>query len=172
VPKLLPALATRAGVVAVSATAAAVFAALPPAAEPAAPVATISTAEIAEIATVAHSSDASASASKAVSVAKSKLGARYRYGAAGPSAFDCSGLVNYAFKSAGISLPRTARQLSKVGRTVSKSELRPGDLVFFYKPISHVGIYVGGGKIVHASNKRSPVKYGSVDRMVLAKRVA
>jgi cell wall-associated NlpC family hydrolase len=55
---------------------------------------------------------------------------------------------------------------------VSKSELRPGDLVFFYKPISHVGIYVGGGKIVHASNKRSPVKYGSVDRMVLAKRVA
>ena len=55
---------------------------------------------------------------------------------------------------------------------MSKSQLKPGDLVFFYKPISHVGIYIGDGKIVHASNSRSPVKIGSVDGMVLGKRVA
>jgi peptidoglycan DL-endopeptidase CwlO len=79
-------------------------------------------------------------------------------GAAGPNAFDCSGLVKWSFGSAGRALPRSSRALAGVGTPLSKANLQPGDLVFFYKPISHVGIYIGNGKIVHASNRKSPVK--------------
>ncbi len=94
-----------------------------------------------------------------------KVGARYRHGAAGPDAFDCSGLVTWAYRSSGTSLPRSSRAMSRVGTPVSRSELQPGDLVFFYEPVSHVGIYVGGGKIVHASTRKSPVKVSDMNRM-------
>ena len=94
-----------------------------------------------------------------------KVGSPYRYGAAGPNAFDCSGLVNWAYKGSGKSLPRSSSALSRIGSPVSKSALQPGDLVFFYKPVSHVGIYVGNGKIVHASNRKSPVKVSDMGRM-------
>ncbi|GAA1250146.1 hypothetical protein GCM10009609_11930 [Pseudonocardia aurantiaca] len=103
--------------------------------------------------------------SSAVSYAMGKIGAPYRWGAEGPNAFDCSGLVQWSFKKAGINLPRTSRQQSRVGTPVAKSDLRPGDLVFFYRPVKHVGIYIGGGKIVHASNKRNPVKISDLSRM-------
>ena len=108
---------------------------------------------------------AAATRTAALEHAMSKIGAPYRYGAAGPNAFDCSGLVSWAFKKAGVSLPRTSRAMSKVGTPVSRDQLRPGDLVFFYKPVSHVGIYIGNGKIVHASNKKSPVKVSDMSRM-------
>src|SRR5215213_5007762 len=101
----------------------------------------------------------------AMQKALGKVGSPYRYGAAGPNAFDCSGLVTWAFKSSGKSLPRTSSQLSRVGAPVSKSALQPGDLVFFYKPVSHVGIYIGNGKVVHASNRKSPVKVSDIGRM-------
>ena len=94
-----------------------------------------------------------------------KVGSPYRYGAAGPNAFDCSGLVNWAYKGAGKSLPRSSSAISRIGTPVSKSALQPGDLVFFYKPVSHVGIYIGNGKIVHASNRKSPVKISDMSRM-------
>jgi cell wall-associated NlpC family hydrolase len=94
-----------------------------------------------------------------------KVGSPYRYGAAGPNAFDCSGLVNWAYKGSGKSLPRSSSALSRIGSPVSKSALQPGDLVFFYKPVSHVGIYIGNGKIVHASNRKSPVKVSDMGRM-------
>jgi cell wall-associated NlpC family hydrolase len=97
------------------------------------------------------------SAAVAVNTALAQQGKPYAYGAAGPSAFDCSGLVNYAFKKAGKSLPRTARALATVGTPVSKGNLRPGDLVFFYGA-SHVAIYVGNGNVVHASTYGKPVK--------------
>jgi cell wall-associated NlpC family hydrolase len=103
--------------------------------------------------------------SAAVSHAMSKLGAPYRWGAAGPSAFDCSGLVSWAYKRVGVSLPRTSRAMSRVGSPVSKSALRPGDLVFFYTPVSHVGIYIGGGKVVNASQPGTPVKVSNISGM-------
>lgn len=108
---------------------------------------------------------AEAATSSVVAAAMSKIGAPYRWGATGPHAFDCSGLVKWAFKDRGASLPRTSRAMSQTGTPVAKSDLRPGDLVFFYKPVSHVGIYIGDGKIVHASNKKSPVKVSDMGRM-------
>ena len=101
----------------------------------------------------------------AVQKALGKLGAKYRYGAAGPDAFDCSGLVTWAFTGSGKTLPRTSKALSRVGTPVAKSAMQPGDLVFFYSGPSHVGIYVGNGKIVHASNPKYPVKIAEVRSM-------
>jgi cell wall-associated NlpC family hydrolase len=101
----------------------------------------------------------------AMTNALAKLGTPYRYGAAGPSAFDCSGLVKWSFAKTGRSLPRTSKALATAGVAVRKADLQPGDLVFFYKPISHVGIYIGNGKIVHASRSGQPVKISDMSRM-------
>jgi cell wall-associated NlpC family hydrolase len=101
----------------------------------------------------------------AVSNALSKIGTPYRYGAVGPTAFDCSGLVKWSFANAGRTLPRTSRAMAGVGTPVSRANLQPGDLVFFYSPISHVGIYIGNGKIVHASRSGQPVKVADMARM-------
>jgi cell wall-associated NlpC family hydrolase len=101
----------------------------------------------------------------AMKVALGKIGSPYRWGAAGPNAFDCSGLVKYSFAQMGISLPRTSRAMSRIGTPVSKANLRPGDLVFFYTPVSHVAIYIGGGKVVHASTSSSPVKISNLSAM-------
>jgi cell wall-associated NlpC family hydrolase len=106
-----------------------------------------------------------ATRASALQNAMSKIGSPYRYGAAGPVAFDCSGLVNWAYKAAGVALPRTSRQLSTIGTPVAKADLQPGDLVFFYRPISHVAIYIGDGKVVHASNRRDPVKISNLAAM-------
>ncbi|BBG03189.1 MULTISPECIES: C40 family peptidase [Pseudonocardia] len=103
---------------------------------------------------------------QALTTAKTALGAPYKWGATGPSAFDCSGLMVWAFEQAGIDLPRTSSAQSQMGgQSVSKSELKPGDMVFFYSPVSHVGIYAGNGKILHASTSGEPVKYSDVDAM-------
>ncbi|GAA0930870.1 C40 family peptidase [Pseudonocardia zijingensis] len=161
--KHLPALAVRAAVVTTTAAIASVVAVLPAAAEPA-PVAP-AVAPVAVSAPAAAAPTAAAARSTALQHAMSKIGAPYRYGATGPNAFDCSGLVSWAFKKAGKSLPRTSRAMSQVGTPVSRSELQPGDLVFFYKPVSHVGIYIGDGKIVHASTRKSPVKISDMGRM-------
>jgi cell wall-associated NlpC family hydrolase len=103
--------------------------------------------------------------------ALSKVGKPYRWGASGPNAFDCSGLVKWSFAQAGKALPRTSRAQSTAGTPVSRANLQPGDLVFFYKPISHVGIYIGNGKIVHASRKGQPVKVSDMGRMKFTKAV-
>lgn len=177
---LRPALTRRAAVVAGSAAAAALFATVPaapaaaPAAPPASPTVTVSTAVVplaARSATITLDPQAVAAAApaaarrSAMQKALGKVGSPYRYGAAGPNAFDCSGLVTWAFKSSGKSLPRTSNAMSRVGTSVSKSALQPGDLVFFYKPVSHVGIYIGNGKVVHASSRKSPVKVSDIGRM-------
>jgi peptidoglycan DL-endopeptidase CwlO len=88
----------------------------------------------------------------AVAYAKSKVGNAYVYGAAGPSAFDCSGLTMAAWSQAGVSLPHSSSAQYSSGRHISESELQPGDLVFYYSPISHVGMYIGNGQIVNALN--------------------
>lgn len=107
-------------------------------------------------------------AAAAVDYAYSKLGSPYVWGATGPDAFDCSGLVQAAYRSAGVSLPRTTYAQIGAGRRVARSELLPGDLVFFYSGISHVGIYVGNGQMVHAPNPSAPVRVAPIDEMPFA----
>ncbi|MFJ5301381.1 NlpC/P60 family protein [Streptomyces sp. NPDC088350] len=107
-------------------------------------------------------------AAAAVSYAYQKLGSPYVWGATGPNAFDCSGLVQAAYNSAGVSLPRTTYAQINAGQRVSRSELRPGDLVFFYSGISHVGIYVGDGQMIHAPNPTAPVRLAPIDQMPFA----
>ncbi|MFC9394883.1 C40 family peptidase [Streptomyces sp. NPDC057027] len=99
-------------------------------------------------------------ANKALSVAASKKGAPYRYGSAGPTRFDCSGLTLYAYKQAGKWLPRTAQQQYNNTRHISASSRQKGDLVFFHSggSVYHVGIYAGSGKIWHSPKTGSWVK--------------
>ncbi|MEV7343180.1 NlpC/P60 family protein [Streptomyces sp. NPDC093544] len=107
-------------------------------------------------------------AAAAVSYAYGKLGSPYVWGATGPDAFDCSGLSQAAYRAAGIALPRTTYSQINAGRRVSRSELLPGDLVFFYSGISHVGIYVGNGQMIHAPNPSVPVRLAPIDQMPFA----
>jgi cell wall-associated NlpC family hydrolase len=101
----------------------------------------------------------------AVDTAMAQIGDPYVWAAAGPDAFDCSGLMQYAFAAAGVSLPHSSSMQSQMGTPVSRSELQPGDLVFFYSPVSHVGMYIGNGQMVHAATSGQPVKVASVDSM-------
>jgi cell wall-associated NlpC family hydrolase len=100
----------------------------------------------------------------AVQTALAQVGDMYGTGASGPDSFDCSGLTMYAYAAAGVTLPHSSRAQSNVGVPVSRSELQPGDLVFFYTPISHVGLYIGNGQMVHASVTGKPVAVTSVDK--------
>ncbi|GAA3088035.1 cell wall-associated NlpC family hydrolase [Kribbella aluminosa] len=106
---------------------------------------------------------ASGRAAIAINAALAQLGDPYVWGAAGPSSFDCSGLTMYAWGKAGVSLSHSAAAQAGEGRPVSKSELMPGDLVFFYSPISHVGIYLGNGRIVHAPRPGKSVEIAPLD---------
>lgn len=84
--------------------------------------------------------------------AMAQLGDAYVWGGNGPSAWDCSGLTQAAWASAGVTIPRTAAEQFNFGTPVSESNLEPGDLVFYYPGITHVGMYIGGGQIVNAEN--------------------
>ena len=97
-------------------------------------------------------------AARALALAKGKVGAPYVWGAAGPSAFDCSGLIVWAYKQLGVSLPHSSATLSTMGTPVTKAALQPGDLVFFYSPVSHVGIYAGNGMVLNATQSGEPVQ--------------
>lgn len=89
----------------------------------------------------------------AVWAALAQRGKPYVWGGDGPSSYDCSGLTQYAMARVGVSLPHSSRMQSQMGRWVPKSSLLPGDLVFFYSPVSHVAMYIGAGRIVHAPNR-------------------
>ncbi|MFL6096960.1 MAG: C40 family peptidase, partial [Blastococcus sp.] len=108
---------------------------------------------------------ASGAAQKAVDTALAQVGDPYVWGAGGPDAFDCSGLTQYAYSAAGVSLPHSSSSQSRMGTPVSRDQLQPGDLVFFYSPVSHVGVYIGNGQMVHASTSGQPVKVASLDSM-------
>jgi cell wall-associated NlpC family hydrolase len=98
-----------------------------------------------------------AAAQVAVNTALSQVGKPYVWGGAGPSSYDCSGLVEYAYAAAGIALPHSSSMQSTMGVPVSTANLQPGDLVFFYSPVSHVAMYIGNGQIVQASTFGQPV---------------
>jgi peptidoglycan DL-endopeptidase CwlO len=99
--------------------------------------------------------------SAVVRYAYAQLGKPYRWGAAGPDAFDCSGLTMMAWAQAGVSLPHSSRAQIGVGRQVTKDELQPGDLIYRYSPISHVSLYVGNGQQISATHTGSTVKLQS-----------
>ncbi|WP_410622348.1 NlpC/P60 family protein [Amycolatopsis sp. cmx-8-4] len=101
---------------------------------------------------------ATGAAQTAVNAALSKLGSAYVWGATGPSTFDCSGLMQWAYKQAGISLPRNSAAQAGFGTPVSRDQLQPGDLVAYYSPVSHIGMYIGDGKMVHAPTSGDVVK--------------
>ncbi|WP_031012229.1 C40 family peptidase [Streptomyces sp. NRRL F-5727] len=107
-------------------------------------------------------------ASAAISFARAQLGKPYVWGATGPSGYDCSGLTQAAWRAAGVSLPRTTYTQINAGRRVSRSELAPGDLVFFYSGISHVGLYIGGGQMIHAPRPGAPIRIAPIDEMPFA----
>ncbi|MCP9209055.1 NlpC/P60 family protein [Streptomyces sp. HD1123-B1] len=107
----------------------------------------------------------STKAAKAIAFAQAQIGKPYVWGATGPNSFDCSGLTQAAWKSAGVSLPRTTWDQVKVGTRVSTSELKPGDLVFFYDDISHVGLYIGDGMMIHAPKPGDSVKKAPITEM-------
>lgn len=106
---------------------------------------------------------ASGAAQKAVQTALAKIGDPYVWAAAGPDQFDCSGLTSYAWAAAGVSLPHSSSQQYGYGTHISRSEVRAGDLVFFYSPISHVGIAINNTQMVHASTFGVPVKIADID---------
>ena len=99
-----------------------------------------------------------AAAQTAVNAALSKLGSPYVWGATGPGTFDCSGLMLWAYGKAGISLPRNSAAQAQYGTPVSRDQLQPGDLVAYYSPVSHIGMYIGDGKMVHAPTSGDVVK--------------
>jgi cell wall-associated NlpC family hydrolase len=101
----------------------------------------------------------------AVDTALAQRGKPYVWAAEGPGSYDCSGLMLYAYAAAGISLPHSSAMQSQMGTPVSRSQLQPGDLVFFYSPVSHVGMYVGNGQMVHAPTFGDVVKVASIDAM-------
>ncbi|UGQ09989.1 NlpC/P60 family protein [Yinghuangia sp. ASG 101] len=110
-------------------------------------------------------------AGAAVAAAAAQIGKPYVYGATGPSSFDCSGLTGYAWKQAGVSLPRTSQGQAGAGRSVSVSQIQPGDLVIYYSGMSHVGIYAGNGQIIHAPSTGSTVRYAPLNSMPVVKVV-
>ncbi|WP_280468458.1 C40 family peptidase [Nocardia cyriacigeorgica] len=103
----------------------------------------------------------------AISAARSKLGASYVPGATGPNAFDCSGLVQWSYRHAGVDLPRTSHQQLAAGTPVSRNDLRPGDLVSFYGG-GHSALYSGGGKVIHAATSGEGVVESDMATMPFA----
>jgi cell wall-associated NlpC family hydrolase len=106
----------------------------------------------------------SATIARIIKTALAQVGKPYVFGATGPNGFDCSGLTSFAFAAAGMDIPHTSKGQSGMGASVSRADLRPGDLVFFYSPVSHVGLYLGNGMMVHARTFGKPVAVTSVDQ--------
>ncbi|TDU76467.1 C40 family peptidase [Streptomyces sp. KS 21] len=104
-------------------------------------------------------------AARAVAFAYGAIGKPYVWGATGPGSFDCSGLTQAAWRSAGVSLPRTTYTQINAGQRVSRDQLAPGDLVFFYSGVTHVGLYIGNGQMIHAPRPGSTVRVAPVDSM-------
>ncbi|MFC9999854.1 C40 family peptidase [Nocardia sp. NPDC127526] len=104
---------------------------------------------------------------QAVDAAMSRIGSPYVYGATGPNAFDCSGLMQWSYAQAGVSIPRTSYEQLSSGTPVSMDQLQPGDIVSFYGG-GHSGMYVGNGEVVHASTSGQPVQVASISSMPFA----
>ncbi|MEU1310761.1 NlpC/P60 family protein [Streptomyces cinnamoneus] len=104
----------------------------------------------------------------AAMAARSAVGSPYAWGATGPGAFDCSGLMQWAYGRAGVGLPRTSQAQRNAGRHVSLADARPGDLVIYRDDASHVGMYVGNGQVVHAPYPGARVRYDPANMMPIS----
>ncbi len=103
-------------------------------------------------------------AGTAINAALGQVGVAYQYATSNPGvSFDCSGLTHYAWGQAGVYLPRNSRAQAAATPHVPAANAAPGDLIFYYSPISHVGIYLGGGQLVHAPNSGDHVKVSGVN---------
>jgi cell wall-associated NlpC family hydrolase len=111
---------------------------------------------------------ASGRAGIAVQTALAQLGKPYVWGAAGPNSFDCSGLTMYSWAAAGVALSDSSSIQSQQGSPVAISDLEPGDLVFYYSPVSHVAMYIGNGNVVHAPHPGSVVQIVPLESMPIA----
>jgi len=109
----------------------------------------------------------SGSGAAAVAYARAQVGKPYCYGGAGPGCYDCSGLTMMAWRQAGVSLPHSSSSQFNVGRRISASELQPGDLIFYYSPISHVSIYIGGGQRISATHTGDYVRVQSLGSSIV-----
>ncbi|MEV6230691.1 NlpC/P60 family protein [Saccharopolyspora shandongensis] len=112
---------------------------------------------------------------QAVNAALGKQGSSYVWGAKGPSTFDCSGLTYWAYKQAGVTIGGSTKTQVTEGRSVSAGDLKPGDLIFYYSPVSHVSMYIGNGKAVHAPTEGDVVKvadYKKIGPVTAIRRVA
>jgi cell wall-associated NlpC family hydrolase len=109
----------------------------------------------------------SGSGAAAVAYARAQVGKPYCYGGAGPGCYDCSGLTMMAWRQAGVSLPHSSASQFNVGRRISASELQPGDLIFYYSPISHVSIYIGGGQRISATHTGDYVRVQSLGSSIV-----
>ncbi|MEV7177615.1 NlpC/P60 family protein [Kitasatospora sp. NPDC093679] len=112
-----------------------------------------------------YNGPATGRAAAAVQFAYAQLGKPYLWGGTGPNSFDCSGLTGAAWRTAGVSLPRVSQDQWNAGRHVAKADLQPGDLVFFYSDLHHVGIYIGGGKMIHAPRTGKNIEITPIDYM-------
>ena len=109
----------------------------------------------------------SGSAAAVVAYARAQVGKPYCYGGSGPGCFDCSGLTMMAWAQAGVSLPHSSASQYNVGRRISASELQPGDLIFYYSPISHVSVYIGGGQRISATHTGDYVRVQSLGSSIV-----
>jgi len=109
-------------------------------------------------------SDPGGAAGAAVNFACAQVGKPYVWGSGGPDSYDCSGLTSAAWEQGGVSLPHNAAQQRNTVASVNRSDLRPGDLVFYYSDLSHVGMYIGGNQVVQASNPNRPVNVAPIDQ--------
>lgn len=142
--------ALRRSITAMSFATAMALGAVAPSVAQAAPAATATS-------TSATSSVTASAGQAAADRALSRVGARYQWGATGSGAYDCSGLTSTSWAAAGVTIPRTSRAQSNATRSISRSQLQPGDLVFFSSPVSHVEMYVGNGTLVGASRSKGRV---------------
>ena len=100
---------------------------------------------------------------RAAALAERLIGVPYRFGGDSPQGFDCSGLVWYVYRELGVAVPRTAAEQRAAARHVDADDLKPGDLVFFYTPADHVGLYLGGGEFLHAPSSGKRVERARLD---------
>ncbi|MCX4481602.1 NlpC/P60 family protein [Streptomyces cellulosae] len=113
----------------------------------------------------AYNGPASGRAKTALDFAYAQLGKPYEWGSTGPNSYDCSGLVGASWRAAGVSLPRTVKQMYDAGRKVSKSDMQPGDIIYWYNDNQHNGMYVGDGKAIHAPRTGKNIEIVPVDSM-------
>ncbi|GHB80500.1 hypothetical protein GCM10010306_088450 [Streptomyces umbrinus] len=112
-----------------------------------------------------YNGPASGRAKAALDFAYAQLGKPYEWGSTGPNSFDCSGLTGASWRAAGVSLPRTVQQQYDAGRKVAKSDLQPGDIIYWYNSTQHNGMYVGNGKAIHAPRTGKNVEIVPLDSM-------